>query len=258
MEKQPRPKVLILISDHNPRPELKELPQQIKSKNAEKLKQFGLIPIFAASHMSIDEQDHLYSQASGILLPGGTDVDPAQYGETPKGPMMVVDQPLDAMQIRLTKKTLEDKKPLLGICRGAQILAVACGGKLIQHLPDVTEEKHGVSIDAHDTEYPSSVYHEIQIKSGTKAAHIFPLENVSVPSRHHQAIDHNHTGSLTVSAMSPGGIVEMVEHPDQPFHIGIQSHPELVDTMDFLFTAFANAVNSYEATASNTSFATAA
>lgn len=246
MEKQPKPNVLILISDKTPQPQAEGLPLRIKNVNAKKLEQFNLNPIFAASHMPQEEQDRLYNLASGILIPGGSDVDPQFYGGERNGPFMTIDKDLDMMQLRVVKKTLEDKKPLLGICRGAQILAVACGGKLIPHLPDVTEEKHGVSIDVHDSVYPSSVFHDIYIKPNTKADTIFPQKTVNVPSRHHQAIDAQNPGDLIISGVSPSGIAEVVEHPDSPFHIGLQTHPELVDHMDYVFVAFAKAITVYE------------
>lgn len=239
MERQPN--VLIALSSASA--EGDGLSPFVKNKNVEKLLPHGISPTFATNKMSNKEQDKLYEAASGVLIPGGVDVNPAHYGETPHPILMAIDHELDELQLRLIKKTLDDKKPLLGICRGAQILAVACGGKLIQHLPDVTEEKHGISIDLHDDVYPSSIVHDVIIYKHTKAYEIFKTDRLNVPSRHHQAI--KHPGTLIISGVSPEGIAEMVEHPSLPFHVGLQTHPELVDTMDSVFAAFAKAVQTY-------------
>lgn len=214
-----------------------------KSKNAAKLRQVNLSPLFITNKMDEATQDKLYEMASGLLLPGGGDIHPSFYGEDPHPMIKNVDKELDAMQLRLTQKTIQDKKPLLGICRGAQVLAVALKGKLIQHLPDITEEKHGVSIEQNDPVYPSSIFHDVHIKPSTKAFEIFQSDKISVPSRHHQSV--GDPGELIISGHSPEGMPEIIEHPSLPFHFGLQTHPELVNNFDAVFEAFGKAVKNW-------------
>jgi len=242
MEK--RDKILIPVKDPLPNGE-DTLTVAGQIKNAEKLTEVGLTPIFVSADMSRWRQYRQYRKASGILIPGGADIHPSFYKEKPLPTTTRMDKKFDEMEIRLTKKALKDKKPILGICRGAQLLAVATGGSLFQHIPDITTEKHGVSIDKHDDVYPSSIFHDIIVKPGTKAHTIFKAGRLYVPSRHHQAI--KAPGKLVISGVSPEGIVEIIEHPTLPFTIGMQIHAELVDDLDPLYTAFASAVKQYQA-----------
>lgn len=215
-----------------------------RSRNAEKLKELHINPILITKNISTEEQDILYEQASGILLPGGLDVDPLVYHQVRHPSVQLTDATLDTLSLRFIYRALADNKPVLGVCRGAQLMALASGGTLIQHLPDVTEEEHGVSIEKRDTVYPSSIFHDVLIKPQTKTHEIFKTAKLNVPSRHHQAVDN--PGELIVSGRSPSGIVEIVEHPDQQFHIGLQTHPELVNNLDAIFIAYKHAVEIYQ------------
>lgn len=235
-------KILIPMFSHS-------IPKRLRSLSAvnntylEKINEFGLIPILVSGYMENKTIDELYNLCSGVLLPGGGDINPELYGQKPHAKTKHIDEVRDALELELVKKTLEDKKPFLGICRGAQMLAIACGGTLNQHLPEITKEKHGFSEEESMDTIENNPEHEVQIILHTKMHKILKADRVAVISRHHQAIDN--PGCLTVSGSSPDGIIEMVEHPDLPFHIGIQSHPELHHSMDGVFKAFAEVVKKY-------------
>jgi len=218
----------------------------ISELDLKKLSEVHLIPLLVSGAMSIEAQDALYDLADGVYFAGGMDVNPTLYGQDPHPTTKSSDDKRDALELRILRKTLQDGKPFLGICRGSQMLAVAAGGTLIKHIPDITDEAHGVSIDTYDPVHPSSVWHDVLLKPGTKAAAIFQTDRINVPSRHHQAVDN--PGSLIISGRSPAGIAEIIEHPDLPFHIGVQTHPELITSMDALYDAFRDAIKTFQKT----------
>lgn len=176
----------------------------------------------------------------GLVLMGGTDVDPARYREARQSETDSSDDARDALECALIEDALERDIPLLAICRGVQILNVQQGGTLVQHLD--TTERHRVRTA--DRGQPA---HPIEIVPGTKLAAIAGeslMQNVN--SRHHQAIGrvgHN----LRVSARDPeDGTIEAVERADKRFVIGVQWHPENMTSGDArqarLFQAFADAL----------------
>ncbi|HWD98612.1 MAG TPA: gamma-glutamyl-gamma-aminobutyrate hydrolase family protein [Bryobacteraceae bacterium] len=175
----------------------------------------------------------------GLLLMGGSDVNPARYGE-PADPMtQAPDDARDEAESRLITQAFERDVPVLAICRGLQILNVAAGGGLIQHL----EDERGHRVRSGDRSRPA---HETEIAPDTKLASVLgePL-TVDVNSRHHQAAGRIGEG-LVVSARAKDGIVEGLERPDRRFVLAVQWHPENQAVNDErqarLFRAFAQAV----------------
>ena len=160
-----------------------------------------------------------------VLLTGGLDVDPQRYGQ-PRHETVEVDADRDAFEFALTRAALDRDLPLLGICRGAQVLNVAAGGSLVQDLPSgrpstirhrVVEPKHAIA-------------HDVTIKSGTHLARLLTgrldeSQRVAVNSRHHQSVDEVAPG-FVVSATAPDGVIEAIERPDATFCVGVQWHPE--------------------------------
>jgi putative glutamine amidotransferase len=176
----------------------------------------------------------------GVVLAGGPDVDPALYGETLHPSCSLAGDARDAFEIALAQRCLRDGVPLLGICRGMQVLNVAAGGSLIQDLPSQVPVAVPHSIDDTFT----TIAHDIEIVDGTHVARAvaggMPLQ---VNSRHHQAVKVLGAG-LVVSAFATDGIVEAIEGPDLPFCVGVQWHPEnFWRTGEFLplFQVFADA-----------------
>ncbi|MCM0674551.1 gamma-glutamyl-gamma-aminobutyrate hydrolase family protein [Micromonospora phytophila] len=152
----------------------------------------------------------------GLLLAGGADVDPARYGQPP-APRTESRPGRDAGELTLLTAALATDLPVLGVCRGMQLLAVAAGGSLHQHLPDRV---------GHDGHRPApGVYggHGVRFAPGSLAATVMAGVR-SVNSYHHQAVAD--PGRLAVTGWSDDGVVEAVEDPGRPFVLGVQWHPE--------------------------------
>lgn len=157
----------------------------------------------------------------GFVFTGGQDVGPQYYGEATL-PQCGYQAPMrDRQEIFLARRLMELDKPVLGICRGLQVMNVACGGSLYQDLP----AQHPSNV-VHRQEKPYEFpHHQITITSGSLLHRTIGMEHLSVNSMHHQAV-HQVAPCLTVSAVAPDGIVEALEHPDKRFYLGIQWHPE--------------------------------
>jgi putative glutamine amidotransferase len=178
--------------------------------------------------------------ASGLVLMGGNDVNPARFGEARQTETENPDDARDELECRLIDNFMTRDYPVLAICRGMQILNVQHGGTLIQHLEATSRHR----VKTTDKGLPA---HRVEIAPGTKLAAIAgePL-TMEVNSRHHQAIDRIGEG-LRVSAHDPeDGTIEAVERPDKRFVIGVQWHPENMSVTDDrqakLFRAFAAAL----------------
>lgn len=153
----------------------------------------------------------------GVLVIGGDDVDPSLYGAKPHAKIGPVDRPRDLFEIELVRRAVERDVPTFGICRGLQVMNVAFGGTLLQHVPeDVPGSAPHVGFKAH---------HPVGVVAGSRLAGILGHEQATVNSSHHQAIDRP-ASRLEVSARSPDGVVEAAEDPTHPFLLGVQWHPE--------------------------------
>jgi putative glutamine amidotransferase len=161
--------------------------------------------------------DALAERLDGLVLAGGADLDPASYGEEPGAETVGLRPDRDAGEFPLLRAALERDLPVLGICRGMQLLAVASGGALVQHLPDLV---------GHEDHRPSpGVYgmHEVRLEPGSRAASILG-DRVSVPSYHHQGVAA--PGKLAVTGWAHDDSPEVVEDPERRFVIGVLWHPE--------------------------------
>jgi len=163
----------------------------------------------------------MVDRLDGLLLAGGPDVAPARYGAEP-GPHTQPSQPdRDAAELGLLSAAVSDRRPVLAICRGMQLLNVARGGTLIQHLPDVLGEHDG---SAGPGQYGT---HPIKVAEGSRLARALGRTALdSVPAYHHQGVDSLGAG-LVACAWAPDGVVEAVEDPALPFCVGVQWHPEV-------------------------------
>ncbi|WP_062517228.1 gamma-glutamyl-gamma-aminobutyrate hydrolase family protein [Demequina gelatinilytica] len=176
------------------------------------------------------------ARVDALYLTGGYDVDPASYGAAAHGETDAPRAARDAWELALVGAACEAGMPVLGVCRGAQVMNVARGGTLHQHVPDVV---------GHD-EYQmgDAIFRElgVSVLPDTLLASLHPLER-EVPMYHHQAIDAVGEG-LVVSARSVHGLVEAVEDPSRAFCLGLQWHPEL-DGLTAVWEAFAAAARAY-------------
>lgn len=155
----------------------------------------------------------------GLLLTGGGDVDPARYGAPSEPECGEPDPARDAWELALAGGA--SAIAVLGICRGAQVLNVALGGGLVQHLP-------GRGIDGHDDERVDGEVHEVAISTGSLAHRLLGTDALRVNTLHHQAIDPARIGTgLRVTGTADDGVVEVIEHPDERV-LGVQWHPELL------------------------------
>jgi putative glutamine amidotransferase len=150
----------------------------------------------------------------GLILAGGSDLDPALYGAEPDPRTTGVRPARDAGEVALLRAAIEADLPTLGICRGMQLMSAYAGGKLVQHL-DASESHRGAP-----GEY---VRHEVDTVAGTRLAGILG-EHTEVPSYHHQGV--TDAGMLTVSAYAFDGGIEGVEDPAARFRVGVLWHPE--------------------------------
>jgi putative glutamine amidotransferase len=181
----------------------------------------------------------------GVVIAGGGDLDPAIYGAA-KHPKTEVNAPdRDVWELAVAEAAIRMSVPLLGICRGMQVLNVACGGTLHQHIPDL------VGHEAHSGTPAGFGVHKVRVTNGKTLDGILPgAEYFEVPTHHHQAVDRVGDG-LTAVAWADDGIIEAIEGTsEQDFLVGVQWHPE--QGQDFrLFSALvAAAENSRRTVAS--------
>ena len=162
----------------------------------------------------------------GIVFAGGGDVDPSNWGAEPH-PLTDPDPFRDTSELMLMRAALETDLPVLGICRGLQLMAVATGGSLHQHLPDlVGHDRHRAAAGTDPLAVDSSAFgrHDVVLTPGSAARSLLG-PRLTVNSFHHQAIDD--PGTFTVTGRCPEDrVAEIVEDPDRPFALGVQWHPE--------------------------------
>jgi putative glutamine amidotransferase len=157
----------------------------------------------------------------GLLITGGGDVDPSWYGCPPSEHLGTVDAARDAWELALARAAVGNRLPVLGICRGAQLLNVAMGGTLVLHLPDVTDQQHCVE------DRCSVPVHSVAVEVASRLRTIVGCDVLGVNSLHHQAADRVGTGLLAV-ALAEDGTIEAVESNGAHRLLGVQWHPELL------------------------------
>lgn len=161
-------------------------------------------------------------QIDGILFTGGEDISPLYYGENPIKELTLTSSERDEYELKLFKKAYDSSLPILGICRGIQLINVALGGTLYQ---DINAQLTG-SLGHLPAENPvNELYHTIDLNKKSKLYEIFREGRLKVNSFHHQAVKDLGNG-LTVSALSSDGIIEGVEAVEKDYLIGVQWHPE--------------------------------
>jgi len=174
---------------------------------------------------AIDRPEDVIRSAQGILLPGGGDVMPSIYGEAAHRTYSAAEPGRDDYELELARRAVEADVPLLGICRGIQVLNVARGGSLVQDIQD----EIGVTVNHTQRDSPVTIAHEVWISEGSLLDRLMRerLESDLCPvnSRHHQAPKVLGAG-LIVSATAPDGVIEAIEDSSRRFCLGVQWHPE--------------------------------
>jgi putative glutamine amidotransferase len=185
---------------------------------------------------SVDGVQETLDAVDGLLFSGGSDLDPDLYGQKPHAETNDIVAERDSAEIALMRAALERDMPVLAVCRGSQVLNVALGGDLVQHLPDIVgDEKHkhtpGVFAD-----------HDVDVLPGTRVQRILG-DRAPVKSHHHQGYGRIGRG-LQEAARADDGTVEALEDPDRRFALGVLWHPEAGE--DFaLFEALVEEASRY-------------
>jgi len=202
--------------------------------------QAGGLPILIPSMLMEEDFLDLYSRVSGILFTGGGDVSLEYFNGSAHPRIGEVDRARDLTEISLMHAAVNDGKPILGICRGAQVMNVVFGGTLYTHIIDQLK-------GALDHDYPGDLrrvlVHPIRVDESTRSAEIFGETLLNVNSLHHQGLKDIAPG-LLATGYAPDGLVEVVEIPDHPYAVSVQWHPEwLTDQipMQRLFKSFVDA-----------------
>ena len=185
-----------------------------------------LLPPDANNHEAISRLD-------GLVMAGGADIEPARYGAAHQEGTDKPRVERDASELGLYRAAREANIPVFGICRGLQIMAVAHGGSLHQHLPDV------VGNTLHRNAPGTFNDHGATFTPGSLIADIVGATEVTVNSSHHQAVDS--PGDLTITGYAEDGTIEVCEDPSAEFVLGVQWHPEFSDdeqVSENLFRAF--------------------
>jgi putative glutamine amidotransferase len=164
-----------------------------------------------------EEPDQLLDMLDGLILAGGADVDPVSYGAEPEPETAGTNAERDRFETGLARAALERDMPVLGICRGMQMLNVACGGTLEQHLDEVATHRHtpGQFSD-----------HEVELERDSLAARVAGGDRVAVRSHHHQGIAQIGDGIRATGHSRGDGVIEAIEIPDRRFALGVLWHPE--------------------------------
>ncbi len=172
-----------------------------------------------------DDPGTVAGRVDGVVLTGGSDVNPNLYGATPHVSYSASEAGRDAFEIALVRAATEAGLPIFAICRGMQVLNVALGGDLVQDIP--SEVNGALSHDVREPRF--AIAHEVWASKGSRLSTLMQekledAESCPVNSRHHQAVRHLGRG-LEVVATAPDGVIEAVEGPG-PFCLGVQWHPE--------------------------------
>jgi putative glutamine amidotransferase len=180
----------------------------------------GLGIVLPPDEAAVGDPDLLLDRIDGLMLAGGADIDPSAYGAEAHPETTGTWPERDRFELGLTRRALERDMPVLGICRGMQLLNVALDGTLDQHLPE------SVGNEVHRTVAGTFGDHRVRLEPGSLAAAAAGIESLAVRSHHHQGVDRVGEG-LRVSGWSEqDDLVEAIELPGSPFALGVIWHPE--------------------------------
>lgn len=166
------------------------------------------------------EIEPLLKRIDGLLIPGGPDIDPQEYGEPPHEKTQLIARARYDFEKTLLQKAEVARKPVLGICYGCQLLNVVRGGSLHQHLPDLPG-----TLSHQREEVEEEWFHPVRLEQTSRLYQWIGLEQFEVPTSHHQGIK-TLGNRLRIAALAPDGVIEAIEDPDLPFYVGLQWHPE--------------------------------
>ena len=186
---------------------------QLRGSYAGAIESAGGLPVLIPP-MPPDAVSALLERLDGVVFPGGADVDPAEYGEPPH-PKTETNADLDRLELAVARWAVRSDLPTLGICRGQQLLNVALGGTLIQHL-----DEHRQPGDR------TALTQTLTLSPGSRLADIFGATRVEVNTMHHQAVKTLGRGLKAVAWATSDGTIEGVESDEHPWLLMVQYHPE--------------------------------
>ena len=166
--------------------------------------------------------DWVVEHVDGVIISGGSfDISPHHYGEQQVGRLDRIEEDRTALELALARRCILDDLPLLGICGGVQVMAVAGGGTLIQDIGSQIPN----ALEHEQTSDPAETWHHVEICSA-RLQKIYKTERIQVNSTHHQAVRAD--GDFVIAGYADDGIIEAIEWPELAFCLGVQWHPELL------------------------------
>jgi len=185
------------------------------------LRDAGAAPLIVPAAQDDGSLERILGAVQGLVLSGGPDIHPRHYAEEPTAGLGEVDEALDRMELMAARLAFEKDLPVLGICRGIQVLNVALGGTLYQDISSQVQE-----CICHTPKTDKAVTtHTVRIAAGSRLRRIMGRSEIWVNGKHHQAVREPAPG-LSVTARAMDGVVEALEHQHRRWMIGVQWHPE--------------------------------
>jgi putative glutamine amidotransferase len=196
----------------------------------------GLALMIPPDGALVGDPGQLLELIDGLMLAGGADIDPASYAQEPHPETVDTVPERDVFEIALARAAIARDMPLLGICRGMQLINVACGGTLVQHLPDhLGHQEHRRVVGSFD-----GSDHDVVLSAGSLAARAAGEIEHATKSHHHQGVDRLGEGLLVSGCSTFDDLPEAVELPGRRFVLGVQWHPE-ADSASNVVGAFVEA-----------------
>jgi putative glutamine amidotransferase len=214
-----RPRIGLTLELHDP------IIAAVDERMREVIEGAGGVVVVIPHSADPDSWQIAYDVVDGVVLMGGPDVSAEAYGATPHPLTKPGHAGFDTTELGLARACLRDAKPVLGICRGNQVLNVAAGGTLVQDVPSTGTQLVHMGEWVRVVDGPPSCFHEIDVLAGTQLARWLGAGRHVVNSYHHQAVERLGDG-LRTAAVAPDGTIEAVESSNGAFAVGLQWHNE--------------------------------
>jgi putative glutamine amidotransferase len=222
-----RPKIGISLSETkevaNPRWPSRMRFDWLRRDYYEAILMAGGVPILLPNAEDISQVEPLFELLDGLMITGGGDMDPSHFGQIPHPKLGETTAARDNLELAVFHYMFEHRKPILGICRGHQVINVALGGTLHQDLSCL----HHSTLKHVDADQSGLVFHKVEITPNSLLSKITGSESIETNSSHHQVVDVLGQG-LTAVGFAPDGVLEAFEHSDYNFLVGVQWHPERI------------------------------